>query len=66
MRTNKNTAVLAKKPKTSKLAATDKREKPVDFFHDTARASTFAPTIILLTRVPLQKYLFLLNLKFLD
>ena len=32
----------AKHPKHNKLAITDIREKPVDFFNDTARASTFA------------------------
>ena len=39
----------AKNPKHNKLAVTDIREKPVDFFNNTARASTLAPAIILRT-----------------
>ena len=36
-------------PKNNKLAVTDIREKPVDFFTDTARAFTLAPAIVLRT-----------------
>ena len=56
----KNTFMLAKKhrvtccpaakhPKHNKLRVTEIREEPVDFFNATARASTFAPAIVLLT-----------------
>ena len=41
----------AKRLKHSKFAITDMREKPADLFCCTTRASTLAPTIILLTRV---------------
>ena len=39
----------AKHPKHNKLAVTDIREKPVNFFNDNARTSTLDPAIILLT-----------------
>ena len=39
----------AKHPKHNKLAVTGIREKPADFFNDTTRVSTLAPTIILST-----------------
>ena len=39
----------AKHEKSSKLVVTDIQEKPVDFFNDTARASTLASAIILQT-----------------
>ena len=42
---------------TEVICVTDIREKPVDFY-DTARASTFAPAIILRIRALLQKFLF--------
>ena len=42
----------AKHPKRRKLAITDMREKPVEFF--------WSPAIIVATQVPLQKFLFLL------
>ena len=48
------TNYLAKHQKHSKFAVTDIREKPVDSFKDSARASVFAPAIILLTWVSLQ------------
>ena len=54
--------LAAKHPKHNKLAVADIREKPVDFFNDTAQASALAPAIILLTWVPLQKFPFLFNL----
>ena len=38
----------AKHPKQNKLAVTDIRDKSVDCVHDTARALTLAPAIILL------------------
>ena len=39
----------SKAPKHGKFRLSDVREKPVDFFYTTARASTFAPAIILRT-----------------
>ena len=51
--------------KNNKIAVTDIREKPVDLFNGTARASTLALAIILLNWVPLQKFPFLFNLQFL-
>ena len=45
---------LAKHPKHNKLEVTHIRENTLDFFNDTAQASTFAPAIILLPWVPLQ------------
>ena len=51
----------AKHPKHSQLAVTDIREKPVDFFNNTARASTLALAIIFKIQVPLQKFPFLLR-----
>ena len=44
----------AKHQKHNQLAATNIREKTVDFLNFTARASTLAPAIILRTLVPLQ------------
>ena len=52
----------AKDTKHSKLAVTDTLEIPVDFFNNTAWALIFAPAIILLTWVPLHKFLFLFYL----
>ena len=49
----------AKHPKHSKFAITDIREKPVDFFHCSTRASTLVFAITLLTQVPVQKFSFL-------
>ena len=48
----------SKAPKQSKFSVTDIREKPVDFYNGTARTSTLAPAITLLTWVPLQKFRF--------
>ena len=45
--------------KNNKVAITDMRQKPVDFFIDTARAPTLVPAKILRTSVPLQKFPFL-------
>ena len=42
--------------KHSKFAITDIREKPVDFFYCSTRASALASTIILQTQVPSQKF----------
>ena len=39
----------AKNPKHNKLAVTDIRQKPVNFFNGTAQDSQLAPAIILLT-----------------
>ena len=48
-------------PKTQQTCGS--RQMTVDFFNDTAWASTFAPAIILLTWVtPLQKFPFLFSL----
>ena len=44
------------------LAVTDLREKPVDFFNDTARAAALAFAISLATWVPLRKFPFLYDL----
>ena len=52
----------AKYPKYNKLAVTDTQEKPVDFFNDTAQASTFGPAISLLTWVSLHKFPLLFGL----
>ena len=53
----------AKHPKHNKLAVTDiRKKKQVDFLYYIAWVSTFAPAIILLTWVPLQKFPFLFNL----
>ena len=49
----------AKHPKHSKFAITDIREKPVNFFYCSTRASTLVSATILLTQVPLQKFPFL-------
>ena len=49
-------------PNCSKFMVTDIREKPVEFFYDTARVSTLAPEIILLTEVSLQKFPFMQKL----
>ena len=49
----------AKHPKLSKFAITDIREKPVNFFHCSTRASTLVFTITMLTQIPLQRFLFL-------
>ena len=49
----------AKHPKHSKLAITDIREKPVNFFCCLTQASTLVSAITLLTQVPLQKFPFL-------
>ena len=48
-----------KHPKQSKFAITDIREKPVNFFYCSSRASTLVSAITLLTQVPLQKFPFL-------
>ena len=48
----------AKHPKHNKLVVTDIREKPVDFFNDTARASTLSPAIILQTRFIIKSFCF--------
>ena len=45
----------------SKLAVTDIRQKPVDFFNNTAWASPLALAIILKIQIPLQKFSFLLR-----
>ena len=50
----------AKYPKLSKFAITDMRQKTVDFFYCTARASTLVPAIILLIEAPLQKFPFII------
>ena len=49
----------AKRPKHSKFAITNLQEKPGSFFCCTTWASTLAPTIILLTQAPLQKFPYL-------
>ena len=49
----------SKTPKNNKLVISDIRQKPVDFFIDTARAPTLVPAQILRTSVPLQKFSFL-------
>ena len=51
----------SKSPKRSKLAVTDIRQKPVDFFNNTTRAPTLALEIIFKTQVPLQKFPFLVR-----
>ena len=51
----------SKAPKHSKLAVTDMRQKPVDFFDNTAQASTLALAIIFKIQVPSQKFPFLLR-----
>ena len=51
----------SKAPKRSKLAITDIRQKPVDFFNIIARASTLALAIIFKIQVPWQKFPFLLR-----
>ena len=50
-----------KAPKHSILVVTDIRQKPVDFFNNTARASTLALAIIFKIQVPSQKFPFLLR-----
>ena len=52
----------AKHQKRNKLAVTNVREKPVNFFNETARASTLTPAIILQTWLLLQKFPFLYDL----
>ena len=49
----------AKHSKRSKIAITDIREKPENFFHCSTRASTLVSAITLLTQVPSQKFSFL-------
>ena len=49
----------AKHLKYSKFAITDIREKLVNFFYCSTRASTLVSATILLTQVPLQKFPFL-------
>ena len=51
----------SKAPKHSKLAVTDIRQKPVDFFNNTTRAPTLALAIIFKTQVSLQKFPFLVT-----
>ena len=51
----------SKAPKRSKLAVKDMQQKPVDFFNNTARASTLAFAIIFKIQVPLQKFPFLIR-----
>ena len=46
-------------PKHSKFAITNIREKPVNFFYCSTRASTLFSAITLLTQSPLQKFPFL-------
>ena len=48
-----------KHPKHRKFAVTDMREKPVNFFYCSTRASTLVSAITLQTLVPLQKFSFL-------
>ena len=48
-----------KHPKHSRYAITNMREKPVDFFCCSTRASILVFTITLLTQVSVQKFLFL-------
>ena len=48
----------AKHPKHSKFAITDMREKPVNFFYCSTRASTLVSAKTLLTQVPLLKFPF--------
>ena len=49
----------AKHLKHSKFAITNIREKPVNFFYCSTRASTLVSAIYLKTQVPLQKFSFL-------
>ena len=58
----------AKHSKHSKFAITDIREKPVNFFYCSTRASTLVSAITLLTQVPLQKFpfLFIIEIPWID
>ena len=49
----------AKHPKHSKFAISDIREKPVNFFYCSTRASTLVSAITFIIQVPLQKFPFL-------
>ena len=51
----------SKAPKRSKLAVTDTRQKPVDLFNSTARASTSTLAIIFRIQVSSQKFRFLVR-----
>ena len=50
---------VTKHPKHSRFAIIDIREKPVNFFYCSTRASTLVSAIILLTQAPLRKFPFL-------
>ena len=52
----------AKHQKHSKFAITDMQEKAMDFIYCTTQTLTLTLAVILLTRVPLQKFQFLFSL----